>query len=60
MFVFTAQRLQLTLIAPLNKSHHRIALNEREKQTQNSGKGQIVLLEIANPLEHTTVATEAF
>jgi hypothetical protein len=34
-------------------------VNEREKQGQNPGKGHNELLEIANPMEQTKIATEA-
>jgi hypothetical protein len=33
-------------------------LNEREKQVQIAGKGNNMILEIVEPLEHMRVATE--
>jgi hypothetical protein len=57
--VFAAPRTQLSIIRPLSKSHHRISLSERKKQMQLSGKGHNELLEIANPLVQTRVATNA-
>jgi hypothetical protein len=35
-----------------------MSLNERKKESQNSGKGHNELLEIASPLEQTRVATD--
>jgi hypothetical protein len=59
MSVFSAPLLQLTLIQPRNKSHHRVSLNERKNPMQSSGKGHNELLEIAIPLEQTRDATNA-
>jgi hypothetical protein len=56
---FAAPRLQLTLIHPRNKLHHRISLNEWETIAVNSGKGHNKLLEIANPIVETRVVTNA-
>jgi hypothetical protein len=35
-----------------------VSLNEIKKQFQIAGKGDTETLEIANPMEHTTVATD--
>jgi hypothetical protein len=56
---FAPPRLQLTLTTLPNKSHHRVPLKETKKQFKNSGKGHNELLEIANPLDQTRIATNA-